>query len=180
MRRFGLAFAVFLAATGSAAATVVTREAFDLRYDETVWRETPPVPPVLLTLDCIAPVCGPDARLMVFSDPRPLTRPGAGAFGPGAAANATLADRAADLVPGTRLSTVEPVSPARFAAFSGYRARYSVQDPTLARRDMLQATVRLPSGLIHVAFIGTALEAAAETHFVQLLDGLAEPGTLTP
>jgi hypothetical protein len=180
MRRPGLALAILLAATTAAPAAVTSQRGFDLRYDESVWRAVMPVPPVVLALECIAVVCGSDARLMMFEDDRPLLQPGAGAFGPGATASATLADRAADLVPGTRITAVEATSPATFAAFTGYRGRYSVQDPTLTRRDMLHAVVRLPTGLLQVAFIAPALDDSAENHFVQLLDGLAETGTLSP
>src|SRR5262245_32295956 len=93
-------------------AETVTGPGYQLAIDETMWRPIEPVPPADLAFACTAPHPCAGGTLTLLRDARPLPSPGAGAFGPGAVAGATLTLRAQALTPGARLVQDGPAEPA--------------------------------------------------------------------
>ena len=158
-----------------AAAAEIRRPDFLLTYDGTVWTERPAPPPADLALDCIANACGRGVAIVAIREARPLPRPGAGAFTPGAAAAAALPLRVQALTPGGRLIATAPVEPIVVAGRSCYRADFAIEDRDLARR--MLAVVIMPMGATTLHWRLTAPRASSVRpgDLPSLLAGLSLP-----
>lgn len=119
-----------------------------VRYDDAVLAPRPPLPPAEAMLSCIAADCGRDVEILIVHDARPLLRPGASAFGPGALGAALLDARAQSLVPGARARPTSTVEPLDLRGRRGYLARYALEDRDLATRDLVLVAVPLSTGLL--------------------------------
>ncbi|MDQ0394028.1 hypothetical protein [Labrys monachus] len=153
--------------------TAARRDGLSLRYDAQAWTEqAPPVPPSLLTLRCIAPVCSPGAVVTFVRDGRRLAMPGFGAFGPGAAAGAAVDLRVQSLTPGSRIRPRRPVEPVVVGAMSGYRGVYDIEDRALAKTGAIVLLLRQAGGTLEARMSAPDLSAGDIAAFERLTDGL--------
>jgi len=152
----------------------VAREGFSLRYDADIWAEqSPPAPPSVLTLRCVAPACPPGAVVTFVRDPRPLVAPGFGAFGPGAATGAAVDLRVQSLTPGSRILPHRPVSPIELGGSSGYRGVYDVEDRALAKTAAVVVLLRLRGATLEARMSAPRLSASDAALFDRLTSGIA-------
>jgi hypothetical protein len=140
-----------------------------LNFDDRIWAEIAPVSPAWLQLRCIAHDCAPGTRLTLILDLRPLPRPGAGAFMPGAISGTILALRAQSLAPGTRLNQAVPVEPVRVGAISGYRARFAMEDRDLRASELVQVVLAIESGTLVLQLTAPRLGGRAGPYLDDLL-----------
>jgi hypothetical protein len=144
-----------------------------LRYDETIWRAEPGIAPVLLTLACIAALCGRNAAVTVVADSRPFPQPGAGPFTPGAVSALLVDLRAQNLTPGARLRAQGSVEPFARGGVTGYRSRYVVEDRELRATSLVNLMIRHRGAALHLRLTSPTDLPALAGAFEALATGLS-------
>ena len=144
-----------------------------LRYDDTVWRATAGLPPVLVTLDCIAALCSANTSVTILADPRPFPQPGAGGFTPGAVSALLVDLRVQNLTPGARLRPTALVETFARGGNTGYRSRYLVEDRELQTTSLVNLMIRHRGAAVHLRLTGPTFKASAAIALSALAAGLS-------
>jgi hypothetical protein len=149
---------------------LVERPGYALSFDPGTWRETGAAMPSEVVLECHAG-CAAGTRLLAVRQARPLPRPGAGAFTPGAAGAASVAVIAQAMTPGGRLLATTRARPVQAGQLGAYAQSFEIEDKSLDRSSLALIVVPLGPDAIHWRLTAPGSVAGLEEMLIKLLAG---------